>query len=180
VNATHAIPVVGFAAWSGTGKTTLLRQLIPWFSARGLRVGLIKSSHHDFEIDVPGKDSYELRRAGASQVLLASPRRTALILEEQRESPPQLSALLARLDTDRLDLVLVEGLRDVAFPKVELHRPALGKPLFYPGDPHIIAFATDRPLAQPVPIPVLDLNDPAAIGDFVLKHLNIAPRAQPV
>lgn len=178
MNATHTIPVVGFAAWSGSGKTTLLRQLIPWFSARGLRVGLIKSSHHDIEIDVPGKDSYELRRAGATQILLTSPRRTALILEEQRESPPQLSALLARLDTDRLDLVLVEGLREVAFPKIELHRPALGKPLLYPGDPHIIAIAADKPLAQPAPIPALDLNDPAAVGAFVLKHLNIATRVQ--
>jgi len=93
-----------------------------------------------------------------------------------RESPPPLSALLARLDTDRLDLVLVEGLREVAFPKIELHRPALDKPLLYLGDPHIIAIAVDRPLAEPVPIPVLDLNDPAAIGAFVLKHLNIATR----
>lgn len=163
------IPVIGFAAWSGTGKTTLLRRLIPWFTARGLRVGLIKASHHDFEIDHPGKDSYELRKAGASQVLIASPHRTALIVEHAHPAEPELSDLLARLDTDRLDLVLVEGMRHAALPKIELHRPALGRPLLFPDDPRIIAIASDAPLDRPAPIPVLDLNDIAAIGEFILR-----------
>ena len=169
------IPIIGFAAWSGTGKTTLLRQLIPWLGARGLRVAVIKATHHDFEIDRPGKDSYELRRAGASQVLIASPHRTALIVEHARSVEPELSDLLVRLDADRLDLVLVEGMRHADLPKIELHRPALGRPLLFPDDPRIIAIASDAPLDRPAPIPVLDLNNVAAIGEFILR----APRSIP-
>ncbi len=167
------LPVVGFAAWSGTGKTTLLKQLSPWLAAQGLRVGLNKASHHDFEIDIPGKDSYELRKAGARQVLIASPHRSALITEAPRETPPELPQLLARLDRSQLDLVLVEGFRDVAFPKIELHRPALGKPLLFPGDAQIVAIATDAPVAAAAGIPVLNLNDPVEIGRYLLGYLGL-------
>jgi molybdopterin-guanine dinucleotide biosynthesis protein B len=164
------IPVLGFAAWSGTGKTTLLRQLIPRLAERGLRTGVIKHAHHDFDIDIPGKDSYELRKAGAPQVLVASARRQALITETPGGNDPDLDALVARLDHDTLDLVLVEGFRHVAFPRMELHRHATGHPPLYPDDASIIAVACDHPLDD-CPLPVLDLNVPAAIGEFILEWL---------
>ena len=169
-----SIPLIGFAAWSGTGKTTLLRQLIPWFKARGLRVAVIKATHHDFEIDRPGKDSYELRKAGAAQTLLVSSRRTALITEHENPADPDLARALARLDAQHADLVLVEGFRHVPFPKIELHRPALGKPLLYPQDQSIVAIATDAPLPERPTIPVLNLNDIAGVGEFVAGYLGLA------
>jgi len=168
------LPVIGFAAWSGTGKTTLLRQIIPWFKARGLRVAVIKATHHDFEIDQPGKDSYELRKAGAVQTLLVSSRRTALITEHENPTGPDLAQVLASLDAQHADLVLVEGFKQVPFPKIELHRPALGKPLLYPQDPSIVAIATDAPLPEKPAIPRLDLNDIAGVGGFVASHLGLA------
>lgn len=170
------IPVIGFAAWSGTGKTTLLRQLIPWLRERGLRVAVIKATHHDFEIDRPGKDSDILRKAGAAQILLVSSNRTALIIEHQQPTEPDLAQSLARLDPGPVDLVLVEGFKHVPFPKIELHRPALGKPLLYPHDPSIIAVATDAPLPERPAIPVLDLNDIGGIGVFVAGHPGLGLR----
>lgn len=170
------IPVLGFAAWSGTGKTTLLTRLIPWLRARNLRVALIKHAHHDFDIDHPGKDSYALRQAGAGQVLIASRRRFAWMMEYEQETEPTLSVLVSRLDTSRLDLVLVEGFRHVRFPKIELHRTALNRPLFFPDDDSIVAVACDAPLPVAPPIPVLDLNDPPAIGAFALGRLGLTPR----
>lgn len=161
-------PVLGFAAFSGTGKTTLLAKLIPLLKAKTLKVGVIKHSHHDFEIDKPGKDSFELRQAGASPVLLVSKYRRAIIEELPRTAEVKLADQLAALSGVALDLVLVEGFRDEAFPKIELHRPALGKPLLYPNDPCIIAIASDRPLPTPPDRPCLDLNDPETIADFIL------------
>lgn len=168
-----AVAVIGFAAWSGTGKTTLIAKLIPWFKTLGLRVAVIKSTHHDFELDRPGKDSDVLRRAGASQMLLVSANRTALIVEHEFPAEPDLAQALARLDPEKIDLVLVEGFRQVAFPKIELHRPSLGKPLFYPSDSSIVAIATDVSLPQQPPIPVLDINNPGGIGNFLLRHLEV-------
>ncbi len=166
------LPVIGFAAYSGTGKTTLLRRLIPALKARGLRPALIKHSHHDFEIDTPGKDSYELRKAGAEQVLLASRHRYALIVETpDLDDDPVLTDLLERIDAGRADIVLVEGFRHVAFPKIELHRPALGKPLLFPQDPHIVAVASDGPVPVETRLPVLDLNAVDRIADFVIDYL---------
>jgi molybdopterin-guanine dinucleotide biosynthesis protein B len=167
------IPVMGFAAWSGTGKTTLLRQLIPWFKARGLRIAVIKATHHDFDIDQPGKDSYELRKAGAAQTLLVSSGRTALIIEHEHPGEPDLVRALTRLDAQHADLVLVEGFKHVPFPKIELHRPAFGKPLLYPQDPSIVAIATDAPLPEKPAIPVLDPNDIDELGEFVAGHLSL-------
>lgn len=167
------VPVLGLAAWSGTGKTTLLTALIPWLRAQGLRVALIKHAHHAFDIDHPGKDSFELRRAGAAQVLIASRRRLAWIREREPEMEPTLPELVARLDRSALDLVLVEGFRHVRFPKIELHRAALGRPLLFPDDDSIVAVATDAPLPVAARIPVLDLNDAPALGTFALARLGL-------
>jgi len=160
-------PVLGFAAYSGTGKTTLLTRLLPLLAARQLRIGIIKHSHHDFEIDREGKDSYRLRKAGAVQTLIASPYRTALIEERQPPREPRLDELLARLDRDTLDLVLVEGFRHESFPKIELHRCATGKPFLYPNDPSIIALASDG--TADIHLPLLDLNRPEQIAEFILN-----------
>ena len=171
------VPLLGFAAYSGTGKTTLLTKLIPRLMAEGLRIGLIKHGHHDFEIDHPGKDSYELRRAGASPVMLSSSRRRAVITEHRPPREPVLNDELAHFDQTSLDLILVEGFKREAFPKIELHRPALGKPLLFPEDRTIIAIATDAALAPEPPIPRLDLNDPDRIARFILK--DFLPHAAP-
>jgi molybdopterin-guanine dinucleotide biosynthesis protein B len=164
------IPVLGFAAFSGTGKTTLLSQLIPILKSNGLRVGLIKHSHHDFEIDKPGKDSFRLRAAGASPVMLISKSRRAVITEITPEKEPRLDDQLKVLDQSELDLILVEGFRTEPFPKIELHRSSLNKPLLYPDDPHIIAIASECALETPSRLVQLDINQPAMIAAFILNQ----------
>jgi molybdopterin-guanine dinucleotide biosynthesis protein B len=159
-------PVLGFAAWSGTGKTTLLVQLLPRLRAQGLRIGMVKHAHHAFDVDVPGKDSYALRKAGAEQMLVASQRRWALMRDLPQPQEPVLTELLARLDREQLDLILVEGFRAVPFPKIELHRPSTGHPLLHPHDSSIIAIASDAPLQTS--LPQLDINQPDAIAAFIL------------
>ncbi len=170
------VPVIGFAAYSGTGKTTLLIQLIPLLKKRGVRVGIIKHSHHDFEIDKPGKDSFRLRSAGADSVLLVSRHRRAVITEFNEHSEPKLDEQLVIFDQSELDLILVEGFREERFPKIELHRPILNNPLLFPGDPTVIAIATDRPLDIPEGLVQLDLNDVSQITEFILyRFLKISP-----
>ena len=169
-------PILGFAAFSGTGKTSLLSQLIPRLKQSGLRLGVIKHSHHDFEIDQPGKDSFKLRAAGAASVMLVSPYRRAIISEFQPLQTNRLSDQLAAFPGENLDLILVEGFRDEAFAKIELHRPSLGKPLLYPDDPYIIAIASDEQLPNiPANLPCLDLNQPQAIADFIINYLDWKP-----
>jgi len=163
------IPLLGFAAFSGTGKTTLLTRLIPILKANGLRIGLIKHSHHDFEVDKPGKDSFRLRAAGASPVMLISKSRRAIITEITPEKEPRLDDQLKLFDQSELDLILVEGFRTEPFPKIELHRPSLDKPLLYPDDPHIIAIASDCPLETPPRVAQLDINQPEMIAEFILN-----------
>lgn len=165
-------PVLGFAAYSGVGKTTLLKQLLPLLTDRGVRVGLIKLSHHRFEIDIPGKDSYELRKAGAGQILIASAHRWAMVTELAEPAEPVLDEMLSHLDQSALDLVLVEGFRHEAFPKIELHRPETGQPLLCLADPHIIAVATDGTLPVELAIPRLNLNDALGIRDFILNWID--------
>ena len=161
-------PILGFCAYSGTGKTTLLTTLLPALKARGIRVGIVKHAHHKFDTDHPGKDSYELRKAGAKQVLVSSSRRWAMVTElYENESEATLDELLARLDRAGLDLILVEGFKNEAFPKIELHRPKLGKPTLYQHDDNIIAFATDDTPPTGIAIPVLDLNNPERIHEFI-------------
>lgn len=125
------LPLLGFAAWSGTGKTTLLEQLIPLLVDRGLRIGVLKHAHHDFDIDQPGKDSYRLRKAGAQQMMVASRRRHARIIETEL-AEADFRQLLASFDQTELDLLLVEGFKHEHFPKIELHRAEIGKPLLFP------------------------------------------------
>lgn len=164
------VPILGFAAYSGTGKTTLLTQLIPILRQQGLRIGLIKHSHHNFQIDQPGKDSFRLREAGASPVMLVSTHRRAIITEFQSVSEPVLDEQLLAFDQSELDLVLVEGFKATSFPKIELHRPSLNKPLLYPNDPDIIAIASDYQLATPQNLTQLDLNQPELIAEFITRQ----------
>lgn len=162
------IPLLGVCAHgSGCGKTTLLTKLIPLLKERGLRVSLIKHAHHSFDIDHPGKDSYRLREAGAVQTLLGSSKRWALMTELSEEQEPRLEELAAQLDPGLADLGLVEGFKQAAIPKIEVHRPSLGHPLLADNDPHIIAVAADAAVATR--LPVLDLNNAGEIADFVLQ-----------
>ena len=164
------IPVLGFSAFSGTGKTTLLTEIIPMLTEHGLRIGLIKHSHHNFQIDQPGKDSYRLRQAGAEQVVLAARSRTAVIIENpQATQEPKLADQYQHLDCSHLDLILVEGFKREAIPKIEVYRSGLGHPYLYPNDTHIIALVTDTSPAQQISIPVLDINQPRKVADFILN-----------
>ncbi len=167
-----SLPLVGFVAYSGTGKTTLLEKVIPELRALKLRVGIIKHAHHDFDIDIPGKDSWRLRQAGASQVMVASRKRWALITEHETvHEEPNLQELLRHLDTRLLDLVVVEGFKHEAFAKIELRRSDLERPAIHCDDPHVIAVAHDRPESYPCPLPLLDLNQPQQIAQFIVTHL---------
>ena len=163
-------PILGFAAYSGTGKTTLLSQLVPLLKRQGLRLGLIKHAHHNFDVDQPEKDSYVLRHAGAEKVLIGSRRRWALMVETPEQSEPSLANLLAHLPAQDLDLILVEGFKHEAFPKIELHRKALDKPWLYLDDTAIIAVACDEP-PPATDLPVLDLNQPEMIAQFIRQWL---------
>jgi len=165
-------PLLGFAAFSGTGKTTLLIQLIPVLKQRGLRVAVIKHAHHNFDVDKPGKDSYELRRAGAAPMLISSSRRTVIMIDNEVETEPELQHLLSHIPADSVDMVLVEGFKQWPFAKIELHREATGKPLIYPDDANIIAIAHDHGESKPLPntdLPQLDINNIEAIADFVMQ-----------
>ena len=164
------LPIVGFAAFSGTGKTTLLKELLPLLGARGLRVGVVKHAHHSFEMDYPGKDSYELRKSGAAQMLIASRARWALVVERVRDREPRLDEVLLEFDQAALDLILVEGFKDEPFPKIELHRPSLGRPLLCLDDEAIIAVASDAPLDDIRLLPQLDLNRPEEIAAFIVDY----------
>jgi molybdopterin-guanine dinucleotide biosynthesis adapter protein len=162
---------IGFAGWSGAGKTTLIVKLIPELSRRGLSVSTIKHAHHNFDLDQPGKDSYEHRAAGAEEVLIASANRVALMRELRGAPEPSLAELL-RLLKD-VDLVLVEGFKRDALPKIEVFRAANGKPPLYPDDHNIVALISDV-AEPPAELPHASIDDVAAAADLVLAH------AQPV
>jgi L-fuculose-phosphate aldolase len=174
------IPVIGFVAPSGSGKTTLLRKLVPVLEKRGLRIGYLKHAHHTFDLDVPGKDSYEIREAGARQTLLASRERWALQSENaEKFEDPSLREMLMRFDADRLDLILVEGFKHAAYPKIEVHRTTTGKPLLYPDDSDVVAVVTDSKLPGEGHPRELPPEDPDAIADFVQRHMETwSPEAE--
>ncbi len=160
--------IFGLAGWSGSGKTTLVAKLIPELVRRGIGVSTIKHAHHEFDVDQPGKDSYEHRRAGASEVLVASANRFALMREHRGAPEPTLDMLVSRLAP--VDLVLVEGFKRDRHEKLEVHRPSLGKPLLAPDDPHIVAVASDAPVTG-LRVPHLSLDDIGAIADLVLARM---------
>jgi molybdopterin-guanine dinucleotide biosynthesis adapter protein len=159
--------IIGLAGWSGSGKTTLITKLIPRLLAQGLTVSTLKHAHHGFDLDKPGKDSFMHRVAGATEVLISSAKRWA-ILHELREEPEwDMAGLVGKMSP--VDLVLVEGFKRDAFPKLEIHRAVNGKPLLHPEDPHIVAVACDTALPA-ARVPVVDLNDIDAIAELLLKH----------
>lgn len=164
------IPVVGFAAYSGTGKTTLLTRVIPVLAARHLRVGLVKHAHHKFDIDYPGKDSYRLRKAGASQVLVGSSQRWALMAEHEEQGDRPLEFHVRKLDLENLDLVLVEGFKTAPIPKFEIWRRNPGNPPLHENDRRIIAVVTDAPAALDTDLPVFSLDEVEAIADFIVDR----------
>ncbi|ELV8769919.1 bifunctional molybdopterin-guanine dinucleotide biosynthesis adaptor protein MobB/molybdopterin molybdotransferase MoeA [Vibrio harveyi] len=166
------IPILGFAAYSGTGKTTLLEALLPKLTDAGLRIGMLKHAHHNFDVDQPGKDSHRLRKAGASQMLISSRNRFALMTETP-ESESEFDYLLTRFDEDKLDVVLVEGCKNIAFPKIELHREEVGKPWLYPNDENIIAIASDSGELESE-LPQMNINDLEAIAQFVIQYVQEA------
>jgi molybdopterin-guanine dinucleotide biosynthesis protein B len=165
--------VIGFAGYSGSGKTTLIERLVPHLTGAGLRVSLVKHAHHDFDIDQPGKDSYRHRQAGCTEVLVGSARRWALVRELRDEPEPGLEELLGRLSD--CDLVLVEGWKHAAIPKIEVHRQAVGAPLLAASDPHVLAVASDRPagdLAAHLPrdVALFGLDAVEALARFAIER----------
>jgi molybdopterin-guanine dinucleotide biosynthesis protein B len=159
--------IIGLAGWSGSGKTTLLTKVIPRLTARGKRVSTLKHAHHNFDVDRPGKDSFEHRSAGATEVLVVSGNRWALMHELRGNPEPPLPDLLSKLSD--VDLVLIEGYKRESFPKLEIHRAANGKPLLHPDDRFIVAIASDTPVLHAA-VPVVDLNDTDAIVDLLLAQ----------
>jgi molybdopterin-guanine dinucleotide biosynthesis protein B len=161
--------IFGFAGWSGSGKTTLIEKLIPRFVGAGLRVSLIKHAHHNFDIDVPGKDSYRHRHAGASEILVTSSRRWVLMHELRGAQEPPFDEQIKRVSP--CDLLLVEGFKFAPIPKLEVWRRETGEALLHPNDPHIVALATDAEVKTK--LPRIDINDDAAIAAFILKHVGL-------
>jgi len=171
-NIKTSIPIIGFAAYSGTGKTTLLINIIPLLKKHGLEVGVIKHAHHNFEIDQPGKDSYEIRKAGANQMLIGSKKRWALMVEQEKDDQrTRLQEYISKLDHGKLDIILVEGFKTEAIPKIELHRPSLGYSLISNSDESIIAIATDAPLSEGSELTVLDLNNYEMIVEYIIDNI---------
>jgi molybdopterin-guanine dinucleotide biosynthesis protein B len=157
--------IIGLAGWSGAGKTTLLTRLIPHFNAQGLRVSVIKHAHHHFDVDVPGKDSWRHREAGAAEVLVSSEKRWALMHELRGASEPRLPELLEKLSP--VDLVVVEGFKREPHRKIEVHRAANGKPLLFPDDPGIVGIAAD--IAVETRLPTVHLDDIPAVAALLQR-----------
>ncbi len=165
--------VFGFAGYSGSGKTTLIEQVIPRIVMQGFHVSLIKHAHHGFDIDRPGKDSFRHREAGCMEVLLTSDQRWVLMHELRGAPEPDLFAQLKLLSP--CDIVLVEGFKSTPIPKLEVHRPSYGCPLIFPDNPNIVAIATDAVPVQQIPpaLTHLDMNDPDAVTDFILRYTEL-------
>ncbi len=167
------IPLIGFSAYSGTGKTTLLKQVIPLLKQRGLRVAVIKHAHHHFDLDQPGKDSFELRKAGADKTIICTTTRMAVITEfPTPDEEPSLQEIIDTIDPERFDFILVEGYKHLPFPKIELHRQSVGKPYLYHQDPSIFAIACDAELPEATDIEVLDINDIDGIAELICERVS--------
>ncbi|MBI1775922.1 MAG: molybdopterin-guanine dinucleotide biosynthesis protein B [Proteobacteria bacterium] len=163
--------ILGIAGWSGSGKTTLVAKLLPELIAAGLRVSTLKHAHHAFDIDRPGKDSYVHRMAGATEVMVGSANRWALMHELRGAAEPSMGELVARMSP--VDLLLVEGFKRDGHDKLEVFRRANGKPLLAPEDDRVVAVASDGAVPE-VALPILDLNDVPAIARFVIRHTGLA------
>ncbi len=163
--------ILGVVGWSGSGKTTLIERMIPWFVARGVSVSTMKHAHHGFDMDRPGKDSFRHREAGATEVLVLSGSRWALLHEIGDAPEPTMEALVARMKP--VDLLIVEGFKSHAYDKIEVHRPSLGKPLLAVDDRDVIAVASDVRLTG-LAAPVLDLNDPDTVAAFAARRCGLA------
>jgi molybdopterin-guanine dinucleotide biosynthesis protein B len=159
--------IIGLAGWSGSGKTTLITKVLPVLIGRDLKVSTLKHAHHGFDLDKPGKDSFMHRASGATEVIISSERRWAVLHELRGEEEWDMPALLSKASP--VDLLLVEGFKREPFPKLEIFRKDNGKPLLHPGDPHIIAVASDAAVPD-AKVPVIDLNDIEAVADTLLKH----------
>lgn len=162
--------IFGLAGWSGSGKTTLVTRLVPELLRRGLTVSTLKHAHHAFDVDQPGKDSWRHREAGATEVMVSSANRWALMHEHRGAPEATLEELIRHMTP--VDLLLVEGFKDQPHPKLEVHRPALGKPLLCRGNPHIVAVASDAPIAG-LAVPLFALDDAAAIASFIVAHFRL-------
>jgi molybdopterin-guanine dinucleotide biosynthesis protein B len=166
--------VFGIAGWSGSGKTSLVTRTIPLLVGRGLRVSTMKHAHSGFDVDTPGKDSYEHRAAGATETIVTSANRWALMHELRGEPEATIERLLTHLTP--VDLLLIEGFKHHEHPKLEVFRRAVGKTLLALGDPYVVAVASDGPVPE-VKLPVIDLNDTGAVADFILRHCGFGARA---
>ena len=162
-------PILGISAYSGTGKTTLLKNIIPLLKKKNYRVAVIKHAHHAFDIDQEGKDSYELRKAGANHMLITSNQRWALMVENINNKEPDVNECVKKLKHEDIDLILIEGFKKTDIPKIELHRPSLGHPLLCTNDKNFIAIATDDEIKDDVNIPILDLNNYKMIVECIVK-----------
>jgi len=166
------LKILGIAGYSGSGKTTLLEKVIPLLKQQGLTISVVKHAHHDFDIDRPGKDSFRHREAGAHEVIIASGHRWALMHELRQEAEPSMEELCARLSP--CDLLLVEGYKFAAIPKLEVYRCETGHPPLFPNDPQIIAVVTDSQAA--LPLPSLDINAPQRVAEHILTYFKFEKR----
>ena len=169
--------IFGLAGWSGSGKTTLMVKLLPELTGQGLSVSTIKHAHHGFDVDQPGKDSFAHRAAGASEVMVSSASRWALMHELRGAPEPTVEDLIRHMTP--VDLLIVEGFKSHAHDKLEVHRASLGKPLLAESDPHVVAVASDRPLAG-LKVPVLDINDASAVAAFIIAHCGLVAQKRGV
>ncbi len=168
--------LIGFAAYSGTGKTTLIKNVVMILKKSNYRVSVIKHAHHNFDIDQPGKDSYEIRKSGAENMLISSENRWALMHENMNNDELTLINLINLLEKIKYDLILVEGFKAESFPKIELYRKEVSKDreLLSSSDKNIVAIATEQKTKLETSLPVLDINNPQNIADFIINFLNIS------
>ncbi len=167
--------IFGLAGWSGSGKTTLVVNVLPLIAGRGLSVSTMKHTHHKFDLDQPGKDSHNHRLAGAAEVILTSSTRWALLHELNDETEPSPEDLIKHMTP--VDLILIEGFKSYPHPKIEVHRPSLGKPLLAASDMSVVAVACDEPIDGSLGerrVPIFDLNDTQSIANFIIDHSGLA------